>query len=173
MKHTAAVKKTLEAANLSATQALDKDQLERAKIAAERQKMIDAGELAKRPLVGKQLATFILKGAGGKAAGRPRPGSGKGGGRVVGEMSMTDAAIKVLKDARGPLHAKEVYARAARRKLIATNGKTPEQTMAARLAVGAGAGKFKRTAPNTFTLPEAKKPTAAKRKGPKTVPAAA
>lgn len=152
MKHPTNVRAVLKAANLSEGSELEKDQLQRAKDAAEQHKMMAAGELKGQPLKGVALANFILKGgkgAGGKTAG------GRGG-RVPGKMSMTEAAKKILGRSKKPLHAHEIARRAIAQKLIETKGKTPEQTMAARLAVGTRKGEFERTAPNTFTLPAKK-----------------
>ncbi len=68
--------------------------------------------------------------------------------------SMKDAAEKVLRDAEGPLHSDEITRRALDRKLIATKGKTPASTMAARLAVDAKKkdSPFIRVVPGTYGL---------------------
>lgn len=134
MEHPDEIRAVLRRANLSERSDLDPDQLERAKL------MVDHGGRS-----GVALADFIMKGGKGAAA--------SGRKRVPGKMSMAEAAERILARARGPLHAREVYARAKRQGLVETAGATPEQTMAARLATGAKAGKFKRTAPNTFTMP--------------------
>lgn len=142
MQHTDAVKAVLKRANLSERSGLTADQLARAEVAAD----------SKLKASGPRLANFIMKG-----------GKGAGAGKVPGKMSMTEAAKVILGRAKSPLHAHEVYKRALRSKLIATEGATPEQTMAARLAVGATKGTFERTAPNTFTMPG--EPKKAKAKG--------
>jgi hypothetical protein len=49
--------------------------------------------------------------------------------------SFLDAAVAVLKAARGPLSTKEILARAEQRGLIATSGKTPERTLSSALYV--------------------------------------
>jgi len=48
-------------------------------------------------------------------------------------MSVRDAAIRVLQEAGGPLHAKEIAKRLLAKKLWQTSGKTPAATVAARL----------------------------------------
>jgi hypothetical protein len=50
-----------------------------------------------------------------------------------GTMSFKDAAERVLKKARRPLHYKQIVANAIRDRLISLEGKTPEATMLARL----------------------------------------
>lgn len=148
MKHPDEIKKVLKAASLSEASELDEEQLERAKTIASSKS---------KTATGPALANFIMKGGkGGTRAGK--------GGRVPGKMSMNEAATAILKRARGPMHAKDIAKRALDQGLIESKGATPEQTMAARLATGAKKGDFKRTAPNTFTLPTksapAKKPKA-------------
>lgn len=136
MKHPDNIRAVLKRASLSEASELDADQLKRAE-------MVAAGEVGSKQS-GPALANFIMKGGKGGAAKSSR---------VKGKMSMAEAAKQILSRARGPLHAKEVYERAKKQGLIDTDGATPEQTMAARLATGTRKGDFKRTAPNTFTLP--------------------
>lgn len=50
-------------------------------------------------------------------------------------MSFADAAIQVLEDVGSPLHYREIAQRAIARNLIATNGKSPEATLNAIIAV--------------------------------------
>lgn len=153
MAHPDAVKAVLKRAGLSEGSTLNNEQLGRATVIAESKS---------HTVSGRRLASFIMKGA---------TSEGAGGGRVPGKMSMTEAAKLILGRARGPLHAHEVARRAIDQELIATAGATPEQTMAARLAVGAKKGTFKRTAPNTFTLP-AKSGRGGKARRPKPAPVA-
>lgn len=138
MEHTEAVKAVLKRASLSEKSELTDDQLGRAKVIASSKSSTVSG---------RRLASFIMKGRTTDVAGK---------GRVPGKMSMTDAAKLILRRAHGPLHADEIYKRAVDQQLIASEGATPEQSMAARLATGAKAGVFERTAPNTFTLPKKK-----------------
>jgi restriction system protein len=68
-------------------------------------------------------------------------------------LSMQAAAKKVLREAGRPLKPSEITQIAVKRKMIVTRGKTPEATMAARLAVAAKKGElFVRTAPNTYAI---------------------
>jgi hypothetical protein len=53
-------------------------------------------------------------------------------------MSFTDAACAVLKSAEKPLKPKEILEIALKRKLIITNSKRPDATMAARLFTNRG-----------------------------------
>ncbi len=48
-------------------------------------------------------------------------------------MGVRDAAIKVLKEADGPLHAREITKRILSQGLWKTTGKTPAATVSARL----------------------------------------
>ncbi|MBL7048911.1 MAG: hypothetical protein ISR96_05280 [Nitrospira sp.] len=48
-------------------------------------------------------------------------------------MNIQDAAIKILKDAGKPLHAKEITERIIEAGLWSSDGKTPEATVSARL----------------------------------------
>lgn len=70
------------------------------------------------------------------------------------------AAIKVLKEAKVPLHTKEITRIALEKGYLITDGKTPEASMSAQLvtevnALGEGA-TFIKTAPATFALKPAK-----------------
>jgi hypothetical protein len=64
------------------------------------------------------------------------------------------AAIEVLRGRRKPMTAAEIYAQIAQRKLApGLKGKTPEQTVAANLAVAAKRGQHvERAAPGKFRL---------------------
>jgi hypothetical protein len=64
------------------------------------------------------------------------------------------AALKVLEGKPDGMKPSEILAEAKRRKLVpGLKGKTPEQTLAAQLAVEAKRGRFvKRVAPSTFAL---------------------
>ncbi len=82
------------------------------------------------------------------------PKSGKG-------EPAKQVAIDVLRKADEPLHAKEIAKRVlASGRCTSLNGKTPEATISAMLAVGSKpGGPFKRVDKGTYTLAEA--PTAA------------
>ncbi len=71
-------------------------------------------------------------------------------------MSVQDAAIQVLKEAGGPLHASEIAKRILEAGLWKTDGKTPEATVSARLysdIKGNGENTpFIKVAPQTFGL---------------------
>jgi hypothetical protein len=70
--------------------------------------------------------------------------------------SFKDAALKILKEAGKPLHAKEITEIALKNNLIKTNGKTPDVTMNARLITDINLKKekslFIKTAPAIFYL---------------------
>jgi hypothetical protein len=70
------------------------------------------------------------------------------------EGSVMWAVIEVLRAKRKPLRAGEIYAEIRERGLApALKGKTPEQTVAARLAVAAKRGLYvERTEPGKFRL---------------------
>ncbi len=70
------------------------------------------------------------------------------------EGSTTWAAIEVLRGKRKPMTAAEIYAEIRERNLAPNlKGKTPEQTVAARLAVAAKRGLFvERPEPGKFRL---------------------
>lgn len=135
MNHPDEIQHVLRRARLSPAAKLDDDQLQRAELAAE-----SIPTLKDIP-----LANFILKG-----------GAGSGTSAGSGAMSMYEAAVTVLGADGGALHAKEIYERARRARLISPTGGTPEKTMATRLATGARKGEFERTRPNTFVLPDRK-----------------
>ena len=67
-------------------------------------------------------------------------------------------AYEILKEARKPLHSKEITKIALQRGWLKTAGKTPEATMNAHLIVDTNKkgdlSLFKKTAPSTFTLNE-------------------
>lgn len=71
-------------------------------------------------------------------------------------MTALEAAEAVLRDASGPLTAKQITEQALSRGLWETRGKTPEQTMASLLAVDirdrAAESRFRRAAPGQFEL---------------------
>ncbi|MFO8070727.1 MAG: HTH domain-containing protein [Polyangia bacterium] len=73
-------------------------------------------------------------------------------------MTFTEAALEILQGEGRPLHAKEIAARALERGLLSHVGKTPVQTMSARLsaAVAKGPDKqpFRRERPGVFALVE-------------------
>lgn len=73
-------------------------------------------------------------------------------------MGVRDAAIKVLKEADGPLHAREITKRILSRGLWKTNGKTPAATVSARLysdiKKNGDDSPFILTGPQTFGLKE-------------------
>jgi hypothetical protein len=75
------------------------------------------------------------------------------------------AAIEVLRGRDKPMTAREIYAEIRERKLApGLKGKTPEQTIAARLAVGAKRGlHVERTEPGRFRL----RPSASPRRAQK------
>lgn len=64
------------------------------------------------------------------------------------------AILQVLSSATKPLSAKDIYAQIAERKLASgLKGKTPDQTIAAKLAVSAKKGEYvERAAPGKFQL---------------------
>lgn len=79
-------------------------------------------------------------------------------GRAPREGSTMWAIRQVLADASGPLGTQEIYARILEQDLATgLKGKTPEQTVAAALAVAAKKGQYvKRTAPGKFQAIEAR-----------------
>jgi len=92
-------------------------------------------------------------------------------------MGVRDAAIKVLKEADGPLHAREITKRILSQGLWKTNGKTPAATVSARLysdiKKNGDDSPFILTGPQTFGLKEtgaapkqAAKPQATQAKSP-------
>jgi hypothetical protein len=88
---------------------------------------------------------------------KPRAATGKAAGSGPAQpLSVKDAAEKVLRDAKGPLHATEIAKQILDQKLITTKGKTPAASIGARLATGAKpGGPFVRTADAaTFDLRE-------------------
>jgi HB1, ASXL, restriction endonuclease HTH domain len=70
------------------------------------------------------------------------------------EGSTMWAILKVLGSAKEPLSAKDIYAEIAKRKLApGLKGKTPDQTIAAKLAISAKNGEYvERAAPGKFQL---------------------
>jgi len=70
------------------------------------------------------------------------------------EGSTMWAVLQVLSGTTEPLSAKEIYAQIAERKLASgLKGKTPDQTIAAKLAVAAKKGEYvQRAAPGKFQL---------------------
>ncbi len=69
------------------------------------------------------------------------------------------AAIKVLQESKGPLHAKEITKRALNKGYLVSDGKTPEATMNALLIVDTNKNGprsvFEKTGPSTFKLRQA------------------
>ena len=83
----------------------------------------------------------------------PKP-QGKAQQRGPREGSTMWAAMEVLRGKRNPMTAAEIYAEIRERKLApGLQGKTPEQTLAAQLAVNAKRGRYvERTEPGKFRL---------------------
>jgi hypothetical protein len=83
-----------------------------------------------------------------KAASSPEPAAGPR------EGSTLWAAIEVLRGKRKPMRAAEIYAEIRERKLTpGLKGKTPEQTIAAQLAVAVKRGLYvERAEPGKFRL---------------------
>jgi len=71
-------------------------------------------------------------------------------------MGVREAAALVLKEVGSPLHAREIAKRILAKKLWKSTGKTPHQTVAARLYMdikqNGGSSPFVLTAPQTFAL---------------------
>jgi len=71
-------------------------------------------------------------------------------------MNVREAAVQILKDAGEPLHVKEITKHILEKKLWKTAGKTPHQTVAARLYAdikkNGDASAFVQTGPQTFSL---------------------
>ncbi len=71
-------------------------------------------------------------------------------------VSFKLAAIKILKDAKEPLHYEEITKRALKKNLIETTGSTPEATMNAQISVDIKAKQekspFVRAKPGVFAL---------------------
>ena len=71
-------------------------------------------------------------------------------------MNALDAAFEVLRDAGSPLHYREITERILAQKLWLTEGRTPWDTVNARLAVdiktGGPASRFVRVSPGLFSL---------------------
>ncbi len=85
---------------------------------------------------------------------KKQPTTRKGPRREPREDSTMWAAIQVLRGKRKPMSAGEIYAEIRERNLASgLKGKTPEQTVAAQLAVHAKRGLYiKRAAPGRFRL---------------------
>jgi hypothetical protein len=86
-----------------------------------------------------------------KPKSAPKPKSAERGPR---EGSTMWAAMEVLRGKRNPMAAGEIYAEIRERKLApGLKGKTPEQTLAAQLAVNAKRGRYvERTEPGKFRV---------------------
>jgi HB1/ASXL restriction endonuclease-like protein with HTH domain len=84
----------------------------------------------------------------------PTTKSGSTATRSPREGSVMWAVIQVLKDRRKQMTAAEIYAQIAERKLASgLKGKTPEQSVAAALAVAAKRGQYvERAEPGKFRL---------------------
>jgi hypothetical protein len=82
------------------------------------------------------------------------PATTKGPRREPREGSTMWAAIQVLRGKRKPMSASEIYAEIRERRLApGLKGKTPEQTVAAQLAVHAKRGLYvERAEPGKFRL---------------------
>ncbi|MBA3560098.1 MAG: winged helix-turn-helix domain-containing protein [Gemmatimonadaceae bacterium] len=70
------------------------------------------------------------------------------------KVSGREALIRVLKKAGEPMKMKDLAAKALKMKGVRLKGKTPEQTLAAILAIENGKpdGLFERVAPGTYRL---------------------
>lgn len=99
-----------------------------------------------------------------------------------GTMSFKDAAERVLKKARRPLHYKMIVANAIRDRLIPLEGSTPEASMLARLGSDISTlkenSRFVKLAPGVYGLASWKtqstpkaEPTPARKRAPKPAPA--
>jgi hypothetical protein len=88
-----------------------------------------------------------------KTTTKPKP-SADSAPRTPREGSTMWAAIEVLRGKRKPMTAAEIYSEISERKLApGLKGKTPEQTVAAQLAVHAKRGLYvERTEPGKFQL---------------------
>ena len=86
-----------------------------------------------------------------KPKAAPKPKAAQRGPR---EGSTMWAAMEVLRGKRNPMTAGEIYAEIRDRNLApGLKGKTPEQTLAAQLAVNAKRGRYvERTEPGKFRL---------------------
>lgn len=75
---------------------------------------------------------------------------------MSGELTFIEAARTILMDAGEALHYREITARALKRGLVRTSGKTPEETLNARLSVEikehGEVSEFVRVAPGVFGL---------------------
>jgi len=60
-----------------------------------------------------------------------KPATGNRGRKPKGEISQLDAAVVVLKDAKGPLTCKEIVLRMFEKKIWNTSGRTPGATLSA------------------------------------------
>jgi len=76
-------------------------------------------------------------------------------------LSKTEAAYKILKERREPLHVVKIIDIALKKGLIKTSGKTPESTLAVdillenrRREANKISARFKKVAPATFGLTE-------------------
>ena len=84
----------------------------------------------------------------------PKPKGKKASQQGPREGSTMWAAMEVLRGKRNPMTAAEIYAEIRERKLApGLKGKTPEQTLAAQLAINAKRGRYvERTGPGKFRL---------------------
>jgi hypothetical protein len=89
-----------------------------------------------------------------KATPKPKAASKKAAQRGPREGSTMWAVMEVLRGKRKSMTAGEIYAEIRERKLApGLKGKTPEQTLAAQLAVNAKRGRYvERTEPGKFRL---------------------
>lgn len=79
-------------------------------------------------------------------------------------LSKTEAAYKILKEKRKPLHVSEIVKIAIERKLISTGGKTPDSTLSVDIYLENKRRRsrkielrFEKVGPATFGLTEWKK----------------
>lgn len=77
------------------------------------------------------------------------------------EVDMKEGARRVLARAKGPLHYQEITNRMLAEGLVKTKGKTPSQSVSAKLATNAAReDTFVRVAPGVYDLKERSKPQA-------------
>jgi restriction system protein len=76
--------------------------------------------------------------------------------RRSNNLTMLEAATKVLQDASQPLHYREIWRRIESRGIVNSRGRTPEQTLNSRLSVdiarNGSASRFRRTDPGIYGL---------------------
>lgn len=88
-------------------------------------------------------------------------------------IDMKEGAVRVLKRARGPLHYQEITKRMLDEGKVTVNGKTPAQSLSAKLStLAAKDDTFVRTAPGFYDLKERQEEEAAKKVADEEEPAA-